>query len=188
MSSGTVSVRYAKALLQYAEEQGCQAEVYDRMLQLTACIRLLPDIMGRLNDPTVGIEDKGMLLAAAVADCDGRPACAPLQDFLKLVVRKGRADALPFIASSYRNLYRDRYGIVPVELVTATSVNDTQRTELKKFIGDKTNRTVEWSERVDSKLMGGFVLQVDDYRLDASVARRLRIIEKELIEKNSRII
>jgi F-type H+-transporting ATPase subunit delta len=47
---------------------------------------------------------------------------------------------------------------------------------------------VEWSHSVDSSLEGGFVLLVDGYRLDASVAWQLQRIRKELIEKNNRII
>ena len=188
MSSGTVAVRYAKALLKYAEENGCQAEVYDKMNRLAACIRTVPQIMDRLKDPTVSDSDKSRLLVTAAAECDGKPVGKALENFLELVVRSGRCESLIFIAHSYRVIYRAKYNVLPVELSTATSVDDAQRTELMRFIESKTDDTLEWREKVDPSLMGGFVLQVSDYRLDASVARRLRIIEKELIEKNSRII
>lgn len=188
MKSGTVSVRYSKAMLLYAEEQGCQTEVYDRMDLLSTAFRQVPQLMEKLKNPTLSGSDKVRLLIAAVTGADGQEVCKPLQDFIALVVKSGRVATLPFIAKTYRNLYRERYNIVPVELTVATPLDDAHRDELKKFISSELHSTMEWTEKVDPDIMGGFVLQVDDIRMDASVARRLWVIEKELIEKNSRII
>lgn len=189
MSSGTVAVRYARALLRYAEEQGCQDEVYVQILQLARRIVQLPAIMDRISDPTLSFESKLRLLCITAESDDGTKACKALTDFLQLVLRSGRGNSIIFISSAYRDLYRKKNNVVPVEMTTASPLDDKRRAELKKLVGDivKSER-VEWNESVDPRLLGGFVIQVDDYRLDASVSRRLRVIEKELIEKNSRII
>lgn len=79
--------------------------------------------------------------------------------------------------------------MVPVEIITAHRLSDSQRAELERLIREnaKSDR-IEWDESVRPELLGGFILQIDDYRLDASVARKLQVVEKELIEKNSRLI
>jgi F-type H+-transporting ATPase subunit delta len=41
---------------------------------------------------------------------------------------------------------------------------------------------VELTEVVDSEVLGGFVLRVDDRMLDASVKRQLTLIRRELTE------
>lgn len=188
MSIGIVSVRYARALLSFAEENGCQQEVYESMARLSSCIKTFPEMMGRLNDPTVLPEDKVTLLLTAVTDENGAEPCPQLKDFFSLVVKAGRESALPFIASSYRDSYRKANHIIPVEMTFATPITDAKRSKLQHIIESKANGTVEWSEKVDPGILGGFILQVDDHCLDASVSRRLRTIEKELLEKNSRII
>lgn len=189
MSIGTVAVRYAKALLAYAVEKDRQDEVYSQMQLLSRRLVQYPDIMGRIADPTVPDEPKCRLLFAAMMSDDGSPACDVMEDFVRLVVRAGRGEALPFMASSYRDMYRRKYNVVPVEMTVAHHLNDSQRAELEVIIrrNAKSDR-IEWNESVRPELLGGFMLQIDDYRLDASVARKLRIVEKELIEKNSRII
>jgi F-type H+-transporting ATPase subunit delta len=41
---------------------------------------------------------------------------------------------------------------------------------------------------VDPKILGGFIFEIDDYRLDASVATQFEKIKKQFIEKNKRIV
>lgn len=189
MSSGTVAVRYARALLIYAEEQGCQDEVYVQILQLARRMVQLPAIKDRLSDPTLPFAPKFRLLCSTVGQDDGTKACKVLTDFLQLVLKAGRGNSIVFISSAYRDLYRERYNVVPVELTTATPLDEKRRAGLRKLIsGYLDSERIEWNEAVDPRLIGGFVIQIDDFRLDASVSRRLRVIEKDLIEKNSRII
>lgn len=189
MSSGTVAVRYARALLKYAEEQGCQDEVYSQILLLSQRVRQYPEIMNRISDPTLPDEPKCKLLTTAMLSDDGGTVSPVMERFIALVVSAGRGDAVIFIASAYRDLYRRRYGVVPVEIITAHRLSDSQRAELERLIREnaKSDR-IEWDESVRPELLGGFILQIDDYRLDASVARKLQVVEKELIEKNSRLI
>ena len=58
MNTGTVSVRYAKALLQYAVEQGDAAQVYLEMQTLALRMRAVRAIHDRLVDPTLSVADK----------------------------------------------------------------------------------------------------------------------------------
>jgi F-type H+-transporting ATPase subunit delta len=187
MNLGTVSVRYAKALLEYAVENSEADKVYAQMRTLAERLRAIPAIHDRIMDPTVKDADKCRLLETAVTD--GKEEVGKsLESFLRLVVGAGRGDCLLFMAMSYQDLYRRRNGIVPVELVTATPVGDERKVRLKQLVNNVEHGKVEWSHTVDPSIEGGFVLLVDGYRLDASVAWQLQRIRKELIEKNNRII
>lgn len=187
MNTGTVSVRYARALLQYAVELGQEEKVYAEMQILSRRLTHVRAIHERLSDPTVGNEAKCSLLETAVTEGKCQPSDA-LSRFFRLVTAAGRCDMLLFMASSYIDLYRKRNGIVPVQLITAAPVGDERRERLKKLIETVEHGRLEWTHSVDPRLEGGFVLQIDGYRLDASVATRLQRIRKELIEKNNRII
>ena len=49
-------------------------------------------------------------------------------------------------------------------------------------------KRIELQKSVDPSIEGGFIFDIDDYRLDASVASRLRQIRRQLIDKNRRIV
>ena len=187
MNTGTVSVRYARALLQFAVENSEADKVYAQMHTLAERLRAVPAIHDRINDPTVKDDDKCRLLSIAVTD--GKEELGKsLEAFFKLVVGAGRGDCLLFMAVSYQDLYRRRNGIVPVELITASPMGDERKARLKQLVNNVEHGKVEWTHTVDPSIDGGFVLLVDGYRLDASVAWQLQRIRKELIEKNNRII
>ena len=103
MNTGTVSVRYAKALLQYAVEQGDAAQVYLEMQTLASRMRAVRAIHDRLVDPTVSVGDKCSLLETAVTD-GKKPLSGSVQAFFKLAVGAGRGDCLLFMAVSYQEL------------------------------------------------------------------------------------
>ena len=187
MNTGTVSVRYAKALLQYAVEQGDDRQVYLEMQTLAERMRAVRAIHDRIIDPTVSVSDKCSLLETAVTDGKGSLS-GSARSFFKLAVGAGRGDCLLFMAISYQDLYRLKNGIVPVQLITATPVGDERRERLKQLVENVEHGSVEWTHSVDPSIDGGFVLLVDGFRLDASVAGKLHRIRKELIEKNNRII
>ena len=187
MNTGTVSVRYAKALLQYAVENSESDRVYAEMRTLQERLRAVLAIHDRLADPTVRDADKCRLLEIAVTDGKERLSESTAA-FFRLVVGAGRGDCLLFMATSYQDLYRRRNGIVPVELITAAPVGDERKAQLKQLVNNVEHGKVEWTHTIDPSIEGGFVLLVDGYRLDASVAWQLQRIRKELIEKNNRII
>ena len=58
MNTGTVSVRYAKALLQYAVENSESDRVYAEMRTLQERLRAVLAIHDRLADPTVMYAEK----------------------------------------------------------------------------------------------------------------------------------
>ena len=102
------------------------------------------------------------------------------QCFLELVLKEGRASILQFMATSYITLYRKQKNITRGKLVTATSVSSDTEKKMRKLVESKTRGTVEFNAEVDPDIIGGFVLEYDTYRLDASVKTQLRKILTEL--------
>ena len=59
---------------------------------------------------------------------------------------------------------------------------------LEIYMQKKTGAVVQLEESIDESLIGGFILQVDDLRMDASVATQLRVLRRELIDDRNRIV
>ncbi len=67
-----------------------------------------------------------------------------------------------------------------VELTTAVELSDDEAQEIVKQIEQAAGRTVEATRKVDSDLVGGFVLQAGSFRVDASVRGRLERLRHDL--------
>lgn len=59
---------------------------------------------------------------------------------------------------------------------------------LRELIGKETGCELLLETKVDPSLIGGFVFEVEDTVLDASVSRQLDVIRRQFIEKNRRIV
>jgi F-type H+-transporting ATPase subunit delta len=66
-------------------------------------------------------------------------------------------------------------------LTTAVKVDDSVREQVTGLISQIFKTTVELKENVDPEIIGGFILQIDDNYIDASIKNKLRKIKKELI-------
>jgi F-type H+-transporting ATPase subunit delta len=97
-----------------------------------------------------------------------------------LVLKEGRESFMVFIASSYITLYRKQKNIIHGRLITATTVSPETEQKMRSIVESKTQGTVEFLTEVNPDIIGGFILEYDTYRMDASVQSQLRNILKNL--------
>ena len=87
---------------------------------------------------------------------------------------------LQFMAHSYITLYRQQKNIIRGKLTTAVAVSEATEQRMRKMVESKTKGTVEFETEVNPDILGGFVLEYDTYRLDASVQNQLRQVLTQL--------
>jgi F-type H+-transporting ATPase subunit delta len=61
------------------------------------------------------------------------------------------------------------------------TVDEKVRKQITDLISDVFKTKVELKENIDPEIIGGFILQIDDNYIDASIRNKLRKIKKELI-------
>ena len=83
---------------------------------------------------------------------------------------------MQFIANSYVTLYRQQKNIISGRLITATAVSPSTEQKMRQMVESKTNGTVEFETEIDPDIIGGFILEYDTYRMDASVKAKLNTI------------
>ncbi len=176
MDLGVISVRYARALLKGAVEQKSEEQVYLDMQTLSRCYIEVPDLRFTIDNPMLSKDTKLEVLLVAV----GEKPCDLTKRFLALVLEEDRATILQFMAASYITLYRKQKNITRGKLVTATAVSSETEKKMRKLVESKTQGTVEFNAEVDPDIIGGFILEYDTYRMDASVKTQLRKILAEL--------
>lgn len=178
MDLGVISVRYARALLKSAAAQKLEDQVYKEMSALAGSFIRVPELRFTIDNPMLAKEKKQQLVETA---CGGDTTTLTSR-FVALVLKEGRESALQFMATSYITLYRKQKNIIRGTLTTAAPVSAETEQKVKAMVEKKTHGTVEFNTEVNPKLIGGFILEYDTYRMDASIQRKLRDIRNTLIK------
>ena len=172
MDIGVISVRYARALLKSATEQKLDETVYQEMQLLAKSYVDVPQLRHTIDNPMLSKDKKEMLLLTAVG---GQPT-ELTKAFIQFVLREGREPVMQFIANSYVTLYRQQKNVIRGRLITAARVSPETEQKMRQMVESKTNGTVEFETEVNPDIIGGFILEYDTYRMDASVKAKLNNI------------
>lgn len=183
MNTGVVSARYAHALLEYAKEQHVEHGIYESMFRLIDVISQVKEFMQVLHNPLLSAGEKENLICDAVI---GAPEL--FRQFARLVVGQGREELLIYIAHSFISLYRKDKDIVAVRLTTAVPLSNALEKRIERLIKARGYASVEMNCVVDESIIGGFVLEVDSERLDASLLSALNKIQKAMVGDSKRLV
>ena len=177
MDLGLISVRYARALLKASVEAQNSDKVYADMQTLAASYAEVSALRATIDNPMLSKSQKGDLLAAAM----GGTSRELTKRFIGLVLDEGRENIMQFIANSFITLYRKQNNWIKARLVTASAPSQQVEAHLKQLVGSKTSGSkVEFVSEVDPDIIGGFVLEYDTYRMDASIKTQLKAILSKL--------
>lgn len=172
MDIGVISVRYARALLKSATDAKIEADVYKEMQTLAKSYTEVPQLRQTIDNPMLSKDTKQQLLLTAV----GEKPCELTKAFISLVLKEDRENVMQFIANSYVTLYRQQKNVIRGRLITAAAVSPATEQKMRQMVESKTNGTVEFETEVNPDIIGGFILEYDSYRMDASVKTKLNSI------------
>ncbi len=176
MDIGVISVRYARALLKGATDAKIEDAVYAEMQQLAKSYVEVPQLRFTIDNPMLSKDKKETLLLTAV----GKNPSPLTKTFIQLVLKEDRESVMQFIANSYVTLYRQQKNVIRGRLITAAAVSPATEQKMRQMVESKTNGTVEFETEVNPDIIGGFILEYDTYRMDASVKAQLNSILKHL--------
>ncbi|MDY2916174.1 MAG: ATP synthase F1 subunit delta [Muribaculaceae bacterium] len=180
MDQGLLPRRYAKALYKYAAEKDATAGVYALMQRISAAFSSTPGLQKALANPFVSDADKQQLAASAAGTVPGKDPI--LDDFVSLLIRNHRIDLLHETAIAYEMLYRRTNNIYSVNIESAAPLSDSDRSRITSLVERHLHgATAEYSFTVDPDLIGGFVVNIENERLDASVRNELEQMRQHLI-------
>ena len=176
MDLGVISVRYARALLKSATELKLEDQVYKEMQTLSRRFLEVPELRFTIDNPMLSKDKKLKLIVTACGENVGELT----KKFVALVLKEDREKTLQFMAASYITLYRKQKNIIRGSLTTAAPVSKDTEDRMRRMVESKTKGTVEFKTEVDPNIIGGFILEYDTYRMDASVKSKLNNILVEL--------
>ncbi len=179
MDQGLIPRRYAKALLEVANNAGEAANLYASMQKLESAFQAEPLLGTTVSNPFVSVADKSALIKSAIGADKSE---GMVDNLLRVLAENNRTGMVRDIAIAYMQLYRKTNGIYLVHVEAAVPMKAAEEERLKNIIeAHLKGGTMEYSFSVNPDLIGGFVITVDNERLDASVKNELKQLRLKLL-------
>jgi F-type H+-transporting ATPase subunit delta len=166
---------YARALVGAAKDAGRLAEVREELIAFARSAREVRELGSLLENPELDRRVKLRALGDLLSDSDEL-----VRNFVLLLVEKGRAGDLHEFVRELERLVAAEERRLELELTTAVELSDEEARGLVAQIERAAGRRVDARRKVDPSLIGGVVLQVGSFRVDASVRGRLQRLRREL--------
>ena len=172
-----IAAVYARSLFEVAQEQDKLDLVRDQLGAFADALSETRELQVFFFSPYFSTKEKEEGLERVVSDAD--PA---VMNFLKLLIEKHRMPALFRIRANFDALWEDANRLLPVQITSAVELDEAVVKQLGDRIAEQTDRKVELSSNVDPNILGGFVVQVGNSVLDASVRNRLEQLRRSVVK------
>lgn len=171
MADLRVASRYVKSLLGLAVEQGAIEAVHQDMIMFSKiCSESRPFAL-MLKSPVIRHEKKRDILEKIFSGKVNKLTMA----IIDILTRKNREPLLPSIAQEFHNAYNEYKGIGKAYITTTIPMDKELREAIEAIVKKLSDRKqVEIHSTVDKDLIGGFILNVGDRQIDASIKSKLK--------------
>jgi len=176
MDGGKIVVRYAKAFYGFIKEKGVLKTVIkdiENILVLFDEQEFVNFLNNILIKPSKKVNVINEILKGKVDDS--------ILKFIQLIVENRKELYLKRIFIYVLDLYNEEENIKKAKLISAYPLDEEIKSKLKKVLYNNFNYNFIFEEKVDKKIIGGFILNIDDLLIDASVKSTLNKLKRELL-------
>jgi F-type H+-transporting ATPase subunit delta len=178
MSSRKVARRYTLALYELSEELKLTQKIIQDFIDLIKSVESSVELKLLLHTPIINSAKKEKILEELFRN--------KVQDltlkFIILLTKKERESLLYDIAKDFLDLVNEKRGIVKARIKTAVKVPENYKKALAEKLSKYTGKEIQADFIVDSSIKGGFVAQVKDTILDASIQRQLELLREQFVK------
>ena len=164
-----VASNYGQALFDLVKEEQLDAQVLQELSVLQEAFAREPDFITLLSAPNLSKQERCDILEKSFRD----QVHIYVLNFMKILTEKGYMRHFAECCKVYRQLYNELHGILPVQVVTAVPLQQSQADKLTQKLNQITGKKVELSCRVDPSVLGGVRLDYDGKQVDGTVQGRL---------------
>ena len=172
----TTARPYAKALFKNAKEQGMIDEYFIMLKNLLAAVED-KNLTKILSNDSFDSNDKSNILTDVLKDNINEPFIR----FIKLLINNDRLEVINEIVSLYDYLLQEEKSQKTAIIETAFELSADQVKEIKNALEKRFDKKIEIKQNIDSELLAGAIVKVDDLVIDGSYKEQLRKLESQLI-------
>jgi F-type H+-transporting ATPase subunit delta len=166
---------YARSLFEVAQESDKLDEIHEELGQFADALSDSRELQMFLFSPYFSSEEKKDGIGKIIEGGNEN-----FVRFLELLAERHRVPALFRIRREFDRKWADAHKLLSVTITSAVELDDDIQKDLREKIEQATGRTVEFDAKVDPDVLGGLVLQVGNFVMDASVRSRLEKLRKQV--------
>lgn len=178
MKNDVVAGRYSEAIFTLACEQHILEDMDRDLSYVREVLAGHKELKVFLSHPIVSANEKRSVLEKVFSNDIGKLAL----QFLYVMINRGRESYIVPAIDDYIAKSRQFRNILDVTVKVATPVQDGDHQKLLAKLENLTGQKVIVDYIIDEDLLGGMIIQIGDKRIDASVARNLKELEKSLLK------
>lgn len=179
MSYTKITLRYAAAFFDLASEQGIVANANEDMTLLGNVCTSNHEFVRMLQNPVIHADKKNKVIAKIFSTSINPVSLS----FMKLMIRKRRERYLPSIAEAFADLYKTSLGLKTAYVTSAIELAPNEKAGVMEILKKLTDKKIDLVEKTNKDLIGGFVINLDNFQVDQSIATKIKELKKDF-EKN----
>lgn len=173
-----IASQYATVLLQLAVEKNVAERIHTDMLCFSQVCAANRCLVTTLKSPIIK-HDKKLAVLQAIFQNEVHDLTL---SFLAMVTHKHREALLPAMAQAFLAQYHQHQGIKLAQVTTTFPLSDQLTRQLQEMVQKITPcQQVILEHSIDPDLIGGYVLQVEDKRLDQSLRKKLLTLKMNCV-------
>ncbi|MDB4063276.1 ATP synthase F1 subunit delta [Flavobacteriaceae bacterium] len=180
MRGTRAALRYAKAMLSYAQESKADEVVAKDMHALISLLHENNEVQTVLENPILPVAEKEAVLKELFSQ-----ASPETFKLFSLLAAKNRLAILAATGEQYVRLYAQTQGKVTAIVTSAIGLTPSLKQAVLEKAKGLTKENVQLENKIDPGIIGGFILKIGDLQYDASVSHQLKSIKTTLINTNS---
>jgi F-type H+-transporting ATPase subunit delta len=166
---------YARSLFEVAGEQDKLDAVREQLGQFAGALNDDRQVSIFFFSPYFSAQEKKDGLHRMVSGAD-----EVILNFLEALIERHRMPAIFRIRARYEEMWDAVNRLLPVEVTSAVPLDEATVKSIGQSIGEQTGNEIELSTVVDPNVLGGIVLRVGNFILDASIRNRLEQLRKQV--------
>ncbi len=173
---GQIEKEYAAALFMLAAESGCEREISESLAQVSSVFSENPEYTEFLSSPSVPGKERVHSLEQAL----GAYVPEYVLSFLSLLCERRRIGGFEGCREEYDKLLREAEKRSTAFVTSAAELTEVQKADLKDRLEKLSGQSVDMEFSVDTELIGGIVVKLDDKLFDGSLKKRLQEIKETI--------
>ena len=168
---------YARSLFEVALEEDKLDTVREQLNQFADALNDDRQLAFFFFSPYLTTEQKKEGLAVGITGAE-----AAFINFLEALIERHRMPVIFRIRTRFEELWDKENRLLPVQVTSAIELDRSTVESIGKRIGEQTGNQIELSSHVDPEILGGIVLRVGNFILDASIRTRLDQLRRQVAQ------
>lgn len=178
------SHRYAKSLIEFSVKRNLLEVIYKDIILVNSVFKNNKDLVFMLNNPLIYNSKKLRILEKVFYAKISNLTFS----FFDLVIRKKRSYILSNILEVFINEYKKIKLIKDVNIITTFNLSDEFKNKFKKIVKNIIFcKEVNLIENIDKSLIGGYILNFDDKKLDESIKNKLNLLKLSFLSSTFKV-